>query len=77
MQNAADGVVRATQAAGGFVQSSQVSTGDGRSTASFVLRVPTGRLDDALARLSKLGHVKSLQQSADDITGAYDGASGA
>jgi uncharacterized protein DUF4349 len=75
VQNASDGVVRATQATGGFVQSSQVATGDGRSTASFVLRVPTSRLDDALARLSKLGHVKSLQQSADDITGAYDGAS--
>jgi hypothetical protein len=75
VQKASDGVVRATQAAGGFVQSSQVATGDGRSTASFVLRVPTNRLDDALARLSKLGHVKSLQQSADDITGAYDGAS--
>jgi hypothetical protein len=76
VQKASDGVVRATQAAGGFVQSSQVSTGDGRSTSSFVVRVPTSRLDDALARLSKLGHVKSLQQSADDITGAYDSASG-
>jgi hypothetical protein len=76
VQKASDGVVRATQAAGGFVQSSQVATGDGRSTASFVTRVPTNRLDDALARLSKLGHVKSLQQSADDITGAYDSASG-
>ena len=76
VQKATDGVVRATQAAGGFVQSSQVATGDGRSTASFVLRVPTSKLDDALARLSRLGHVKSLQQSADDITGAYDSASG-
>jgi hypothetical protein len=75
VQKAADGVVRATQAAGGFVQSSQIATGDGRSTASFVLRVPTSRLDDALARLSKLGHVKSLQQSAQDITGSYDSAS--
>jgi hypothetical protein len=75
VQAASDGVVRATQAAGGFVQSSQVATGDGHSTASFVLRVPSGRLDDALARLSKLGHVRSLQQSADDITNAYNGAS--
>jgi hypothetical protein len=75
VQAVGDGVVRATQAAGGFVQSSQIATGDGHSTASFVLRVPTSRLDDALARLSKLGHVKSLQQSADDITNAYDGAS--
>jgi len=75
VQAASDGVVRATQATGGFVQSSQVSTGDGRSTASFVLRVPTSRLDDALARLSRLGHVKSVQQSADDITNVYNGAS--
>jgi Domain of unknown function (DUF4349) len=74
VQKAADGVVRATQAAGGFVQSSQIATGDERSTASFVLRVPTSRLDDALARLSRLGHVKSLQQSAQDITGSYDSA---
>jgi hypothetical protein len=75
VQNAADGVVRATQASGGFVQSSQVASGDGRGSASFVLRVPTARLDDAVARLSKLGHVRSLQQSAQDITGAYDSAS--
>jgi uncharacterized protein DUF4349 len=75
VQAASDGVVRATQASGGFVQSSQVATGDGHSSASFVLRVPTSRLDDALARLSKLGHVRSLQQSADDITNVYDGAS--
>jgi hypothetical protein len=75
VQKAGDGVVRATQAAGGFVQSSQIATGDGRSTASFVLRVPTSRLDEALARLSRLGHVKSLQQSAQDITGSYDSAS--
>jgi hypothetical protein len=74
VQKASDGVVRATQAAGGYVQSSQVATGDGRSTSSFVLRVPTSRLDDALARLSRLGHVKSLQQSAEDITGSYDSA---
>lgn len=74
VQEVSDGVVRATQASGGFVQSSQISTGDGHSSASFVLRVPTGRLDDALARLSRLGHVKSLQQSADDITNQYNGA---
>jgi len=75
VQGAADGVVRATQASGGFVQSSQVATGDGNGSASFVLRVPTSRLDDAIARLSKLGHVRALQQSAQDITGAYNGAS--
>jgi hypothetical protein len=74
VQGAADGVVRATQASAGFVQSSQVATGDGNGNATFVLRVPTSRLDDAVGRLSKLGHVRSLQQSAQDITGAYDSA---
>jgi uncharacterized protein DUF4349 len=74
VQGAADGVVRATQASGGFVQSSQVATGDGNGSATFVLRVPTSHLDNAVARLSKLGHVRSLQQSAQDITGAYDSA---
>jgi hypothetical protein len=75
VQEAADGVVRATQSVGGFVQSSQVATGDGHSRASFVLRVPAGRLDDAIARLSRLGHVKSLQQQSQDITNSYDSAS--
>jgi hypothetical protein len=75
VQRVADGVVRATQSVGGFVQLSQVRTGDGQGSASFVLRVPTAKLDDALASLTKLGHVRALEQSADDITGAYDSAS--
>jgi hypothetical protein len=74
VQRTADGIVRATQAAGGYVQLSQVRTGDRNGGATFVLRVPTAKLDDALASLSKLGHVRSMQQSANDITGAYDGA---
>jgi hypothetical protein len=74
VQKTADGIVRATQAAGGYVQLSQVRTGDQNGGATFVLRVPTAKLDDALASLSKLGHVRAMEQSADDITGAYDGA---
>ena len=74
VQKTADGVVRATQAAGGYVQLSQVRTGDGNGSATFVLRVPTAKLDEAIASLSKLGHVSSMQQSANDITGQYDSA---
>jgi hypothetical protein len=74
VQKTADGVVRATQAVGGYVQLSQVRTGDGSGSATFVLRVPTAKLDDALASLAKLGHVRSMQQSANDITGQYDSA---
>ena len=74
VQKTADGIVRATQAAGGYVQLSQVRTGEQNGGATFVLRVPTAKLDDALASLSKLGHVRAMEQSANDITGAYDGA---
>jgi hypothetical protein len=74
VQKTADGIVRATQATGGYVQLSQVRTGERNGGATFVLRVPTAKLDDALAGLSKLGHVRSMEQSANDITGAYDSA---
>jgi uncharacterized protein DUF4349 len=74
VQRTADGIVRATQAAGGYVQLSQVRTGDDNGGATFVLRVPTAKLDDALASLSKLGHVRAMEQSANDISGAYDSA---
>jgi uncharacterized protein DUF4349 len=74
VQRTADGIVRATQAAGGYVQLSQVRTGEHNGGATFVLRVPTAKLDDALASLSKLGHVRAMEQSANDISGAYDSA---
>jgi hypothetical protein len=74
VQTTADGVVRETQAVGGYVENSQVSTGDSGGSASFTLRVPSARLDDALARLSKLAHVGALTQSATDITGAFTSA---
>jgi hypothetical protein len=68
VQDTADGVVRETQAAGGYVQHSDVATRDGGGDASFTLRIPSARLDDTLARLSKLAHVGALSQSASDIT---------
>jgi hypothetical protein len=69
VQDTADGVVRETQAAGGYVQRSDIATRDGGGDASFTLRIPSARLDDTLARLSKLAHVGALSQSATDITG--------
>jgi cytoskeletal protein RodZ len=75
VQSTADGVVRETQAAGGYVQQSTISTRDGGGSASFTLRIPTAHLDDTLAQLSKLAHVGALNQSATDITSAFDSAS--
>jgi hypothetical protein len=70
VQKTADGVVRETQAAGGYVQRSDIATRDGGGEATFTLRIPSARLDDTLARLSKLAHVGALSQSSSDITAA-------
>ena len=68
----ADSVIRATDEVGGIVVTSSVSSGDeGRAGASFQLRVPARRLDEALAKLSKLGHVRSRTQSSQDVTGSF------
>lgn len=72
VSDVADRVVRATDEVGGIVVTSSVSSGDeGRAGASFQLRVPTRRLDDALAKLSRLGHVRSRTQNSQDVTGSF------
>jgi hypothetical protein len=72
IDDVSDRVIRATDAVGGIVVTSSVSSGDeGRAGATFSLRVPSRRLDDALARLSKLAHVRSRTQNSQDVTGAF------
>jgi hypothetical protein len=67
-----DDVIRVTDRLGGVVVSSTVRSGeDGQAGASFDLRIPVARLDNALAELSKLAHVRQRTQSSQDITGAY------
>jgi hypothetical protein len=70
VQRTADGVVRATQDAGGYVQRSQVDTGEAGGTATFTLRVPSARLAEAIAALSRLAPVAATSQDATDITAA-------
>lgn len=71
VQSVADGVIAATQRFGGIVDSSQISSSDAEASAVFALRIPTRRLDDAVAALSKLAHVASLSQGSTDITGSF------
>jgi hypothetical protein len=71
VQDVADGVVRVVQDVGGIVESSQVTTTARGGTAGFSLRVPVGRLDETVRRLSALAHVASLTQSAQDITAPF------
>jgi len=71
LEDTADGVVRTTQQLGGYVSTSQVSARGSGGSADFTLRIPTAKLDQAIAQLSKLGHVARLDQSSQDITGAF------
>jgi hypothetical protein len=70
MQDAAQQVFGIVTAAGGVVQSSNVASGEGAG-ASFDLRVPSGRVTQTVARLAKLGHVRSETNSTLDVTKSY------
>jgi hypothetical protein len=74
VQSVADDVIATTQRFGGIVDSSQISSSDAEASAVFALRIPTRRLDDAIAALSKLAHVASLSQGSTDITGSFASA---
>ena len=67
IEDVANGILRVTDASGGFVASSTVSGGTG-SGGSFELRIPVGRLDKAIADLSRLATVRERTQSSRDIT---------
>ena len=54
---------------GGFVQSSQIDQdGTRRAIATLSLRIPSAKLDDGLARISKLANVQSRSQQTEDLT---------
>ncbi len=72
--DATDGVIRTVDRFGGIVASSQSRSEGRHAESSFDLRIPTERLDDALAALSKLGHVASRSQDLVDITGSFTSA---
>jgi len=67
IEDVAAGILRVTDAAGGFVASSSVSGGSG-SGGTFELRIPVARLDKAVADLSRLAKVRERTQSSRDIT---------
>ncbi|CAN5236792.1 hypothetical protein BH20ACT16_BH20ACT16_02850 [soil metagenome] len=59
----------------GIVASSQIGASDASGgEATFDLRIPTDRLDAALAALSKLGHVTERTQGLQDITSSFTSA---
>jgi hypothetical protein len=69
IETVADRIIRATDAAGGFVQSSSTRTDEqSGGEGIFELRVPTARLERTLAELSRLAHVRDRSQTTQDIT---------
>ena len=71
LESTSDGVIRTVDRFGGIVASSSSASNDDGGEATFTLRIPTDRLDDALAALSKLGHVAQRSQNLVDITGSF------
>ena len=68
----ADDAIRVTDRHGGFVLSSSVAAGEGADAgANLDLRIPSTRLQPALADLSELAHVRARTQETSDITAAF------
>jgi hypothetical protein len=72
IDSVSDDVVRVTDRFDGIVLSSSVSSGDrSQAGAEFRLRVPSERVQPALAALSKLAHVRSRTENTDDVTAEF------
>jgi uncharacterized protein DUF4349 len=67
IDGAAAKVIAVADDLGGYVASSQITSGEG---GMFELRVPERRLQRALERLSAIGKVRNRTQGAQDITGS-------
>ena len=70
-----DGVIAVSDRFGGIVQTSNIDQTGSSGHASFDLRIPAGRLDDAMTALSRLAHVRSRSAASQDVTAQYLSAS--
>ena len=71
IEQVADDAIRVTDRHSGFVMSSSISAGEREAGASLDLRIPSTRLQPALADLSELAHVRARTQETRDITAAF------
>jgi hypothetical protein len=71
LDRTADRVVRTADRFDAIVASSTSTADERGGEAVFELRIPTARLDDALAALSRLGHVAERRQDLQDITASF------
>ncbi len=68
VEDVVDRAIRLVDSLGGYVQTSEVSSSGSRANATLTVKIPTARLDNGLAQISKLAHVKSRSQQAQDVT---------
>jgi hypothetical protein len=69
IQSAAQRVFTLASAFGGYVKQSNVSSGGPlQGGASFDVRLPSSNLPSAIAALSRLGHVRSENDTTNDVT---------
>jgi len=66
LSQASADAIRTTRELGGFVVSSNVATREAGGEARLVLRVPSRRIQDAIARLSDLGTITAQQVAIQD-----------
>jgi hypothetical protein len=66
LSDASADAIRTTRELGGFVVSSNVSTRGRSGEARLVLRVPSRRIQDAIARLSELGTITAQNVQVQD-----------
>jgi hypothetical protein len=69
VERVSDRVIGVADTLGGYVQDSSVTA---RQSAEITLRVPQDKLQQALAQLSRLGHVSSRTQESQDVTDQRD-----
>ncbi len=75
IQETADRIGRLVASDEGFVQSSHVQVQqEGHSEATLTLKLPSAKLNAALASLGQLAPVRAESQSLQDITATYDAA---
>jgi hypothetical protein len=71
VSKAAQDALDLTRALGGYVVSSSVATGD-EGSASLTVRVPVGKVQEAIVGLSALGRITSQQVTIDDLQEELD-----
>ncbi|MGH3030642.1 MAG: DUF4349 domain-containing protein [Gaiellaceae bacterium] len=75
LSDAASEAMRVTRELGGYVASSDLGTRGAEGQAKLALRVPVGRLEDAVFRLSQLGTITEQQVAIEDLQGRLDSRS--